>query len=50
MTITIRPARPGDEDEIVAMVRELAEFEHALDQCTVTEAHCSANRPPCGHT
>lgn len=38
MTITIRPAGPGDESEIVAMVLELAEFEHALDQCTVTEA------------
>lgn len=37
MTITIRPAGPGDESEIVAMVRELAEFEHALDQCAVTE-------------
>jgi GNAT superfamily N-acetyltransferase len=37
VTITIRPAGPGDESEIVAMVRELAEFEHALDQCTVTE-------------
>lgn len=37
MNPTIRAARPGDETEIVAMVRELAEFEHALDQCTVTE-------------
>jgi GNAT superfamily N-acetyltransferase len=34
----IRPARPGDEAEIVAMIRELAEFEHAVDQCTVTES------------
>ncbi len=33
----IRPARPGDEAEIVAMVRELAEFERAADECTVTE-------------
>lgn len=33
----IRAARPGDETEIVAMVRELAEFEEALDQCSVTE-------------
>jgi GNAT superfamily N-acetyltransferase len=34
----IRPARPGDEADIVAMIRELAEFEHASDQCTVTES------------
>ncbi|BBZ27231.1 N-acetyltransferase GCN5 [Mycolicibacterium madagascariense] len=37
MTVTIRWARPGDEAELVAMMRALAEFEHALDQCTVTE-------------
>jgi GNAT superfamily N-acetyltransferase len=37
MTV-IRRARPGDEAEIVAMIRELAEFEHAVDQCTVTES------------
>lgn len=36
MTVTIRPAIPGDETELVAMVRELAEFENALDECTVT--------------
>lgn len=34
----IRPARPGDEAEIVAMVRELAEFEHAAEECTITES------------
>ncbi|BBZ66219.1 N-acetyltransferase GCN5 [Mycolicibacterium insubricum] len=39
----IRAARPGDETEIVAMVRELAEFEEALDQCSVTEIQmCTA--------
>ncbi|MET0475043.1 MAG: GNAT family N-acetyltransferase [Mycobacterium sp.] len=38
MTVAIRGARPGDETELVAMVRELAEFEHALDECTVTES------------
>ena len=38
MTVEIRRARPGDEAELVAMMRELADFEHALDQCTVTEA------------
>ncbi|MDX1888628.1 GNAT family N-acetyltransferase [Mycolicibacterium sp. 050158] len=37
MTVTIRRARAGDEAELVAMVRELAEFEHALEECTVTE-------------
>ena len=33
----IRRAHPGDEVEIAAMIRELAEFEKALDECTVTE-------------
>ncbi|MCW2513792.1 MAG: GCN5-related N-acetyltransferase [Mycobacterium sp.] len=37
MTVNIRHARPGDEAELVAMVRDLADFEHALDECTVTE-------------
>ena len=37
MTV-IRRAREGDETEIVAMIRELAEFEHAADECTVTES------------
>jgi GNAT superfamily N-acetyltransferase len=36
MSVTIRPARPGDEAELTAMVHELAEFEHAADQCTLT--------------
>lgn len=34
----IRRARPGDEAEITAMVYELAEFERAADQCSVTES------------
>ena len=38
MSVTIRRARPGDEVELVAMVRELADFEHAADECTVTES------------
>ena len=38
MSVTIRRARPGDEVELVAMVRELAEFEHAAEECTVTES------------
>ncbi len=43
MTEVIRRARPGDEAEIVAMIRELAEFEHAADECVVTEIHrCTA--------
>lgn len=37
MSELIRRARPGDEVEIIAMIRELAEFEHATDECTVTE-------------
>jgi GNAT superfamily N-acetyltransferase len=38
----IRRARPGDEAEIVAMIRELAEFERAAEACTVTEAQLGA--------
>lgn len=41
MTV-IRLARPGDEADIVTMIRELAEFEHAADQCTVTESQITA--------
>jgi GNAT superfamily N-acetyltransferase len=37
MTMLIRRARPGDEAEITAMIHELATFERASDQCTVTE-------------
>ncbi|MCV7193191.1 GNAT family N-acetyltransferase [Mycolicibacterium brumae] len=42
MSPVIREARPGDETHIVAMVRELAEFERALDQCSVTETQMRA--------
>ena len=38
----IRPAGPGDEADIVAMIHELAEFERAVDQCTVTENQITA--------
>jgi GNAT superfamily N-acetyltransferase len=38
MTVEIRRARPGDEAEVTAMVHELAAFENAADQCTVTES------------
>ena len=37
MATVIRPAQPGDEAEITAMIYELATFERAVDQCTVTE-------------
>lgn len=42
MTTNIRLARPGDEAEIVAMIHELAAFENAEDQCTVTELQITA--------
>lgn len=38
----IRPARPGDETDIVAMIHELALFERAPEECTVTESQISA--------
>ena len=37
MTELIRLVRPGDETELTAMIHELAEFECAADECTVTE-------------
>lgn len=42
MSTRIRIARPGDETEIVAMIRELALFERAPEQCTVTESQITA--------
>jgi GNAT superfamily N-acetyltransferase len=42
MTVTIRTARPGDEADLVDMIRGLAEFEKALESCTVTEAQLTA--------
>ena len=33
----VRPARPSDVPAVVAMVHELAEFEHAADQCHLAE-------------
>jgi len=38
----IRLARPGDEADIVAMIHELALFEKAPEECTVTESQISA--------
>jgi GNAT superfamily N-acetyltransferase len=35
--VTIRPAKPGDEADLTAICHELATFERAADQCTVTE-------------
>ena len=37
MNPQIRTARPGDVPEIVAMIHELAAFEHAAEDCAVTE-------------
>ncbi|MCT7660975.1 GNAT family N-acetyltransferase [Mycobacterium deserti] len=37
MSELIRRARPGDEVELTAMIHELAEFERAAHECTVTE-------------
>jgi GNAT superfamily N-acetyltransferase len=34
----IRRAAPGDEAELTAMIHELAAFERAADDCTVTES------------
>jgi GNAT superfamily N-acetyltransferase len=42
VTINIRTARPGDESEIVAMIYELAVFELAPEECTVTESQITA--------
>lgn len=39
--IAIRRARPGDEAAIVAMIHDLALFENASDECTVTENQIS---------
>ncbi|MGP4055540.1 GNAT family N-acetyltransferase [Mycobacterium sp. 4D054] len=38
MSETIRAVRAGDETELTAMIHELAEFEHAAHECTVTES------------
>ncbi len=42
MSTQIRLARPGDESDIVAMIHQLAEFERAPDECTVTESQITA--------
>lgn len=42
MSENIRRATPGDTAAIAGMIHALAEFEHAADQCTVTEKQISA--------
>lgn len=42
MTQEIRRAVPGDETAITAMIHELAEFERATGECTVTETQMRA--------
>lgn len=37
MTVTIRPARPGDESGIVRLVRALAEYERAPEAVMLTD-------------
>ena len=37
-SFTVRPAQPADVAAILAMIRELAEFEHLMHLCTATEA------------
>lgn len=38
MSVTIRPAVMADAAEITAMIHELADFERAAHECTVTES------------
>lgn len=40
--MTIRRATPDDVADITAMIHELAEFEHAAGDCTVTEKQIAA--------
>lgn len=42
LTTRIRPAGPGDVVAIVAMIHELADYERAPDECTVTETQITA--------
>lgn len=42
MSTQIRLARPGDEADIVSMIHELAAFERAPEQCTVSESQITA--------
>lgn len=52
MTESIRRAAPADAAAITGMIHALAEFEHAAEQCTVTETQISAalfGDPPTVH-
>ena len=40
--LTVRPARRNDVPAVVAMVHELADFERAPDECTLTERQLEA--------
>jgi GNAT superfamily N-acetyltransferase len=42
MSISIRPARPGEAGLVLALVRELAEYERLLDAVDATEAMIDA--------
>ena len=42
MSIQIRPARTGDEADIVDMIHQLAAFERAPEECTVTQTQIAA--------
>ena len=42
MSTSIRTAHRGDEKAIAGMIRALAEFERAPEQCTVTESQLTA--------
>jgi len=50
MSENIRRAIPEDVADITDMIHALAEFEHAADQCTITETQISTalfgNSPP----
>lgn len=49
MTVTIRPARPGDEDDILSLVRALADYEREPDAVEATpeglRAHLFGDQP-----
>lgn len=49
MTVTIRPARPGDEDDILSLIRALADYEREPDAVEATaeglRAHLFGDQP-----
>lgn len=42
MRLIVRNARPGDEADILRLIRALAEYEHALDSVKATEEELAA--------